>query len=329
MTAPRGHADAGRENAAQGKDEGGTVRAGTAEPRVAPSTPGAARETGPDEGNRPESRDVLGVLAMVKALERERHDILALNEALAADLEAARAALATESAERERVQGVAELLRAQVTHADQLQREIAFVEEERDMVSRRLKDASEELVRTTEARDSLAAQLDAATRQLASAQSTASELRAEIVALEMDVKDLHGQLEGTASVREEFAAARKALQSAEESLLARTARIRELGELNAALELDLATSRDLIRSQQEMLAASRSDVTYLRGRIEKQGAETDELRQENRRLTEELTAVLTQFTVVNEQLKDTRTALENMYYATAPSARAPGGRPRE
>ena len=281
------------------------------------------RLAGPDEhsGLATDSEEIIegsqGILYIVKDLEAQLDNAFALKEAVETDLADAQAKLATETDTRTQLEGRVRLLEAKGALAEQLQDELAFVEEERTDTARKLEQREAELDKTTEARNALA-------KQMAEAEARIDELEQAKVDLEGQALNLQETVAELGNVRDELAQATVAREELVQQVKDLTGRLSASETSRKALELDLATSQEVasglneeLADYREKLEASQASFVNVRDRLEEQQFENRELTKANRRLEREVSTLKGKLEVAAGELEGTKRALHEIHSAAA------------
>ncbi len=263
------------------------------------------------------SRESRGIISVVADLEEQLNAAFELKEAIETDLAAARAELSRESAARIELESEVQLLKAQTALVDQLRKDISFVEEERNEVSRRLSEATARLEETTDERDLLSGEKSAAEERINDLQSQNIELEARVLNLKADAADL-GRL------RKELLQVSEARRTLEERAADLAAHLEAAEAARAAMELDLDATREVVRSQREeaaelqkTLAATHIEVAELQAQREVQEAESRRLLEAQKRYDHEIRILNARNETVQKELDATRKALHDVHCAAA------------
>jgi hypothetical protein len=258
------------------------------------------------------SQESQSIIQVVEALEQQLDDSFEIRDALAADLEAARAKLASEMAVQRNVAERLKLREAEAALVDPLRDQLSFVEQERNEIARTLKTNVDMLERTTKERDALAEKMAVAEDRIGELEGVNVDLEAQVLNLEELVHDLGGvrkELEGRNAQCEEL-----------------TRRLRGVtGQLEAteiskkALELDLATnkkigaeSREEIKGLNQKIADMESELLDVSEQLEEQQVESADLRGRNKRLEQDLKSQVANNKTIMAELEASRKALHDV-----------------
>ena len=214
------------------------------------------------------SQETGSIIAMVKDLHGEIDAAYELREALEADLSAANDKLAEERSYRAELDARMRLLEAKAALGDQLREDISFVEEERNETARRLEEVTSKLEQITKERE------DAAEEQAAN-EARVKELRNDKVALEAKVLNLEEAVEEMGMLREKLAKAKEESQRLEESVRDAKGKLEVSDVAKSALDLDVTTTRELIRNQNEQIEELKDTLTAADDQLAKRQAKLD------------------------------------------------------
>jgi len=272
------------------------------------------------------SEESQNILYIVKDLEAQLDDALALKEALEADLASTQARLSEESAARRRVEARVQLLEAQTALAEQLREEVSFVEEERNDIARKLKESEVQLERVTSERNALVEQLDTAESSVKNLELEKVDSEARVLNLEQNVRDLgavRNELDQVIIHRENLICQVQEL----------TGRL-DAGETSKnAVEQDLAASRKDVSGLRaevgelrEKHTAAEAAVANLDGRLEEQQAKNQDLMEANRRLERELKALSAENQAISSEFAVTKKALHDIHSTASRTTKRLRGR---
>ena len=252
------------------------------------------------------------VISVVEDLERHLDNAFALKEALEADLAATQTKLSKESAVRQQFEARVQLLEAQAALAEELRDELSFVAEERNDIARKLKESETQLQEVTNDRDELVEQAVTVEKNLKSLEVRKVDLEAQV----LNLKDTVGDLETARKELGHAVAEREELMRHVQGL---TDRLEASETSKKAVEQDLAASQkgaSELRTDAEELEQKHSvaeiALTDLRGRLEEQQIENEELREAKRRLTSEVKTLAAEKQATGSELLATKKALHNI-----------------
>ena len=270
----------------------------------------------PEQGEAADSGDASDEGASIIALIRDLHSRIdaaqELKEALEADLATMRAKSAEDDAARSELEARVKLLEAKAALGDQLREDLSFVEEERNEIARRLEQATAQLGKITRERDGLAEQSVAGQARIRELQSDKIALEAKGLNLEEMVADMDRLRQEHADLREESSR----LKENGESLKGKLDTAESAGR---ALELELTTTRDLVRNQNKQmeelkdnLVAARADAVDLRAKLDRALAENANLSESNKRADHELKTLNARIESVRKELELSKKALRDI-----------------
>jgi len=267
------------------------------------------------------------IVAMVKDLHGEIDASYEQKAALEGDLAAMRDKLFEEQAARAELEGQVKLLEAKLVLEDQLREDISLLENKRKETAHRLEEATSELKQVVQERDDLVEQKVFDEKRI-------REVQRDMMELEAKVSDLEKKVAETDHLGKELTRTRTALAEAREDAQRRKINEQNLkGELEAArvaksaLDLDLATTHELVRSQNEQLeelrdnlAGAHSEVVDLHGRLERQQAEQARLADMNKRAQCEIGTLSARNESMQKELDSGKQALHDIHAATVRTA---------
>ncbi len=271
---------------------------------------------GEDDGEVAEdtaiSEESGSIIAMVKDLHGEIDAAYELKEALEVDLCAAKDKLAEERSHRAELEARVKLLEAKAALGDQLREDISFVEEERNETARRLEHATAQLEQLTEQRDLLA-------DQTAADEARISELQNDRLALEAKVLNLEESVSEMNRLRGELAEAGENAELLEETVQSVKGRLEATETSKTALELDLATTREIVRNHdnqiedlKEELATRHAELADLRAKFDRQEIESVNLQEMNKRADREVKTLNARVESVKKELDMSKKALRDI-----------------
>jgi len=253
-----------------------------------------------------ESGTIIGV---IKDLHGKADAARELKEALEADVAALKEKLAKELAVRAELEARVKLLDAKAALGEQLREDLSFVEEERNEVVRRLKQAASEQAQLATERDRLVEQKTADGVRIKELQSNRTALEAKVLNLQELVAD-------TDRLRQELAETREEVQRANETLQGLQARLDAAEVSRTALELDLTTTRDLVRGQNQQLGelkkdlrTAHADLATQRTQLEGQKIANAHLVELNKRADRELKSLTERLELAKKDVDLSRRAL--------------------
>ncbi len=255
------------------------------------------------------------IIAVIKDLHGEIDAAHELKEALEADLAAMKGKLSEGQSVRAELEARGRLLEAKAILGDQLREDISFVEEERNETARRLDQVKTQLEQITEERDTLAEQQiidDARVR----------EARNNRVALEAKVLNLEETVEGMDRLHEELTHAKSDSQRLNENVQDLKGQVEAADVAKNALDLDVTTTRELVRDQNEhidelkdSLATARAELANLHAKLDGQKIENVNLQEVNKRGEREIKTLIARVESVKEELDLNKKALRKIRVA--------------
>ncbi len=252
------------------------------------------------------------IIAMVKDLHGEIDAAYELKEALEADLAVAKDKLAAEQAGRAELEARVKLLEAKAALGEQLREDISFVEEERNETARRLEETASRLDKITEQRDGLAEQTADDERRINEIQSAKLTLEAKVLNLEESVAEMN-------RLRGELAEAGENAQLLEENVRNVKGKLEATETSKNALELDLATTREIVRSQTEQieemkeeLAARHTELVDMRAKLDRQEIDRVNLQETSRRAEREIKTLSARVDSIKKELDLSKKALRDI-----------------
>ena len=285
--------------------------------------PRSAAEEPADYGEA--SEESTSIIALIKDLHGQVDAADELKQALEADLAAMRGRLAEEQAVRTELEARVKMLEAKAALGDQLREDLSFVEEERNEIARRLEQTTAQLEKTTEDRDRLA-------EQNAAEQTRNRELVANKIALEAKVLNLEETVADMERFRQELSVAKEESRRLEENVQGLKGKLDATETAKNSLELEIATTRNLVRSQtdqiaemKENLTTARAELVDIRAKLDREKSENANLSEGNKRADLELKTVSARFESVKKELDLSKKAIRDIRSAAMRTA----SRPRE
>jgi len=206
-----------------------------------------------------------------------------LKKALQDDLGVTRERLVEQESRTKQLEARAELLEVKSSLAEQLREEVAFLEEEKTISTRRIEELVGELKQTTEERDGLVEErsVDAARIQ---------ELENTKIDLESQVNGLKGQVADFARVRKELVEVVEARQRLNLTVQNLEHKLKVSEEARDTLEKELVGVRD----QLEEMSGQKRVLMELQARLDDRNAQISKLTATIERLENERKALVTQ-----------------------------------
>ncbi len=258
------------------------------------------------------SEETGSIIAMVKDLHGEIDAAYELKEALETDLAAAKDRLAQEQSVRAEMEARLRLMEAKAALGDQLREDISIVEEERNETARRLEEATSKLEQAAKERDELAQQNAAEEARIKTIQNDKLALEARVLNLEDAVADVD-------RLRRELADVGENAQLLEESARNVKGKLEATETSKNALELDLATTREIVRSQNEQveelkeeLAVRHTELVDLRAKLDRQEIEFVNLQETSKRTEREVKTLTARVESVKKELDLSKKALRDI-----------------
>ena len=265
------------------------------------------------------------IIALIKDLHSQIEAAHELKEALEADLDSLKEKLAKEQVVRGELEAQVKLLEAKAALGEQLREDLSFVEEERNEIARRLEHTTHQLGKITAERDRLA-------EQNAADQARIKDLECDKITLEANVLNLEEKVADMGRLRQELADTREELQRSKEDGQSLKGRLDATEAAKNSLELELATTRELVRNQngqidelKESLSTARAELVDLRARLEREEIENTNLTEVNKRADHELKTLNARLESVKKELDLNKKALRNIHSAAMRTT----SRPRE
>ena len=270
------------------------------------------QEEGDVEACAEVSKENNSIVATVKDLRREIEVAHEINGAMEADLLTTQKKLTEEKAVRGELQARINLLGAKAALGEQLRDDISFVEEERNETVKRLEEVISELELVTEERDGLAKEKVNREALLREIQSVKTDLEAQIPNLKEKVADM-------SLVCQELAEAKERCQLLEKKAHDLEAKLESAETSKSALELDLTTTHELVRSQYKqieelrvMLTTTRDKLTELRAQLDKQVAENVTHQESIERQEREIKTLTARNESIKKELDSRKKALHDI-----------------
>ncbi|MHC4695771.1 MAG: hypothetical protein ACYTFA_03395, partial [Planctomycetota bacterium] len=190
--------------------------------------------------------------------------------------------------------------------------DISFVEEERNETARRLEKVTSQLEEITEERDRLADQTVADETRIREVQNEKLALEAKVLNLEETVAEMD-------RLRGELAEAAENAQLLEESVRGVKGRLEATETSKDALELELATTREIVRGQndhieelKEKLATTQAELAALHAKLDRQEIDTVNLQETNKRAEREIKTLNSRVESVKKELDLSKKALREI-----------------
>lgn len=258
------------------------------------------------------SKESQNIIQIVESLERQLDDSFEIRDALAADLEKARATLSKEMVAHRELEERLKLREAEAALVDPLRDELSFIEQERNETARNLKTTGDVLDRTTSERDALADKVAAAEDRIGELEGAKVDLEAQVLNLEERVYEL-------GEVRKELEQRNAQCDELARRLRDTTVQLEATETSKKALELDLATNKKIVAELREEAKALRQEVAHmeaesldLREHLEEQQVENVDLRARNKRLEQELKSQIAKHKATTAELEASRKALHDV-----------------
>ncbi len=271
------------------------------------------------------SEESSSIIAMVKDLHGEIDVAYELKEALEADLAALKKKLSEEETVRAELEARVNLLEAKAALGDQLREDISFVEEERNETARRFEEATAKLAQLSREHSSLA-------EQKAVDETRLMELQRDKIGLEAKVLNLEDTVAEMDQLRRELAEERESSQLQEENKQNIKGKLEATEISKNALELDVATTREIVRSQNEQIEELRDDLANahagladLRAKLDVQEVENVNLRESYKRVEREIKTLSARNESMKNELDLSKKALRDIRTAAVRTS----GRVRE
>ncbi len=275
-----------------------------------------ARDTQGDEGVGADDTEASvesgSIIAVIKDLHAEIEAGCELKEALEADLAAVKNKLSAEESVRTELEARIKLLEAKAALGDQLREDISFVEEERNETARRLEQVTSQVEELAEERDTLAEQKAVDEARIKEVQNDRISLEAKVLNLEETVAEMD-------RLRDELAEARDNAQRFEENAQNIKGKLEATEVAKNALDLDLTTTRELLRNQSEQidelkdeLADTRTQIADLRAQADRQEIENVNLVEVRRRGEREIKTLTARVESVKKELDASKKALRDI-----------------
>ncbi|MHC4871473.1 MAG: HEAT repeat domain-containing protein [Planctomycetota bacterium] len=254
------------------------------------------------------SEDSVDIITIVRELEKELDSAFDLKDSLQTELDSTQEALEVEVSSRKELEAQVELLEAQADLASQLKEEIAFVKEDRNVLSRRLGEANSKLEQSVADHDMVVGQLNSAESNIRDLQREKVDLEAQVINLKDKVRDLADTTEAKrtleAKVRD-LSSRLKATDIAKNSLELELTKIAEIGR-------GLREENENLRNN---LSESNIELTNLKSKLQDNEDEKHEILVEKDRLESELTSLANKYEAsakvldaAKKSLKDIRSA---------------------
>ena len=289
---------------------------------------GGAEEADADAADYGEtSEESNTIIGIIKDLHGKADAARELKEALEADVAALKEKLAREQAVRAELEARVKLLDAKAALGDQLREDLSFVEEERNEVARRLEQAVSEQGKTAAERDRLVEQTTADAARI-------KDLQSDKIALEAKVLNLQELVADTDRLRQELAETKEEVQRANETVQSLKSKLDAAEVSRNALELELTTTRGLVRSQSQQtgdlkkeLSTAHTDLAALRMELDKQEIVNANLVEINKRADRELKSLTERLELARKDLdlsKRTLRAIRTAAMRTPNQPQEPG-----
>lgn len=266
------------------------------------------------------SEEGAGIIALIKDLHGQIDAARELKDALEADLGSLKEKLAREQAAHTELDAQVRLLEAKAALGEQLREDLSFVEEERNEIARRLEQTADQLAKATGERDGFAEQNSADQVRIRELESDKITLEATVLNLEETVADM-GRL------RQDLAGTKDELQRAKENGQSLKGKLDATEAAKNSLELELATTRELVRNQngqveelRENLSTARTELVDLRARLDRAEIENVNLVETNKRADHEIKALTARLDTLRKELDLTKKALRDIRSAAMRTA---------
>jgi len=276
------------------------VRIRELELRLAGGTQEAEGEAG-DYGEL--SEESTTVIAEIKDLHSKMDAARELREALETDLAAMKEKWASEQTARTEAEARVKLLDARAALGDQLREDLAFVEDERDEIARRLEQATSQLGQITEERDRLAEQKITDDERIKALHGDKIGLEAKVLNLGETVADLD-------RLRQDLVGSQEELQRVKETVQSLKGKLNATEIARNALELDLTATREVVRKQGGQIDELRANLTAAHVKSTELRAELDQREIENTNLLESNKRAERELKTLTERLEFTKRNLE-------------------
>lgn len=238
---------------------------------------GYAQDLAPATSPEDVSKGTPDIVGIVEDLAAQLGSALSMKQALEGDLADAQTTLVEVTAAGDEFRAHAQILEAKASLVQQLEDELAFLEEERAVTARLLKENEVQLDETAKDRDALA-------EKLASEEARNAHIAQERMDLESQALNLGEALD---RVRRELAQAKDSGEELMQQVKDLTGRLDASETSRKALELESATSRDVASQLQEELDEQREELGAAQTRFEELSDQLEEQRLDNRDLKEE------------------------------------------
>lgn len=222
------------------------------------------------------SKGTPDIVGIVEDLAAQLSSALSMKQALEADLADTQTTLVEVSAAGDELRARAQMLEAKASLVQQLEDELTFVEEERAVTARLLKESEVQLDEIVPDRDALA-------EKLASEEARNAHIAQGRMDLESQALNLGEALD---RVRGELAQAKDSADELMQQVKDLTGRLDTSETSRKALELESAMSRDVASQLQKELEEQREELGAVQTRFEELSEQLEEQQLDNRDLIE-------------------------------------------
>ncbi len=245
------------------------------------------------------------IISIVRELEKELDSTFDIKESLEAELTSTQQSLNEEIAVRKELEAQVELLEAQADLASQLKDEIAFIKEDRNVLSRRLGEANNKMERAVADHNSVNEQLISVEENIKSIQREKVDLEAQVINLKDKVRDL-------ADITE----ARRVLEAKVRDL---SSQLKATNIAKNSLELELTKIAEIGRGLREEngnlrtnLNEANMELTNLRSKLQEHEDELYQLKTEKDKIESELTSIASKYEASTKVLDAAKKSLKDI-----------------
>ena len=267
--------------------------------------------------------DATSIIATIRDLQRQNDVSYRLKESLEAELAEARHKLTEEQSARAELEARVETLKAKANRAGRLEEEFVSLEREQTQTARRLREVTSQLKLISEERDRLAEQKAGDERQIGELERSVLDFKSKVSRLGETAAELGRLRRELSDTTNALAVATEESQRLKENVQSLKGKLDATDIAKNTLELELATTRELVYGQNEQideltggLEAARAELATARAALTRQEVDIKNLVQSNERAGREMKTLKARIESLQEELDLNTQALREIRTAT-------------